>query len=139
MRAKLKLVKPVPATEMQRIGRKSDKAYGRNGHKYLTPEQVEALIKVARSIPAWLRDALMISLAWHHGLRASELVDLRWSAVYWKRADIAVNRLKNGKDTRQPLEGGAGRCARSTAIARATNTSSCRSVGRPRGTDSRSY
>ena len=48
----------------------------------------------------------MVSLAWHHGLRASELVDLRWSAIDWKRADIAVNRLKNGKDTRQPLEGG---------------------------------
>jgi type 1 fimbriae regulatory protein FimB len=43
---------------------------------------------------------LTISLAWHHG---SELVDLRWSAIDWKRADIAVNRLKN---TCQPLEGG---------------------------------
>jgi type 1 fimbriae regulatory protein FimB len=32
-----------------------------------------------------------------------------WSTcagVDWKRADIAVNQLKNGKDTRQPLEGG---------------------------------
>jgi integrase len=30
----------------------------------------------------------------------------RWSAIDWKRADIGVNRLKNGKDTRQPLDGG---------------------------------
>jgi type 1 fimbriae regulatory protein FimB/type 1 fimbriae regulatory protein FimE len=90
---------------MQRVGRKSDKAYGRDGHRYLTPEQVEALIKAARSSRHGQRDALMISLAWHHGLRASELVDLRWSAIDWKRADIAVNRLKNGKDTRQPLDG----------------------------------
>jgi hypothetical protein len=51
-----------------------------------------------------LRDALMISLAWHHGLRVSELVDPRWSAIDWRRADIAVTRLKNGKDTRQPLQ-----------------------------------
>jgi integrase len=105
MPTKLKLVKPAPATEMQRVGRKSDKAYGRDGHKYLTPEQVEALIKAAKDNRHGLRDALMISLAWHHGLRASELVDLRWSAIDWKRADIAVNRLKNGKDTRQPLGG----------------------------------
>jgi integrase len=106
MRAKLKLAYSAPSPEMQRVGRKSDKTYGRNGHKYLTPEQVEALIKAARSNRHGLRDALMISLAWHHGLRASELVDLHWSAIDWKRADIAVNRLKNGKDTRQPLEGG---------------------------------
>jgi hypothetical protein len=31
------------------------------------------------------------------------LVDLRWSAI---DAELAVTRLKNGKDTRQPLEGG---------------------------------
>jgi integrase len=48
----------------------------------------------------------MISLAWHHGLRASELTGLRWSDVDWGRADIAVTRLKNGKSTRQPLDGG---------------------------------
>jgi integrase len=90
---------------MQRVGRKSDKAYGRDGHKYLTSEQVEALIKAAKDNRYGLRDALMISLAWRHGMRASELVDLRWSAIDWKRADIAVNRLKNGKDTRQPLAG----------------------------------
>jgi type 1 fimbriae regulatory protein FimB len=94
-----------PATEKQRVGRKSDADYGRDGHKYLTPEQLEALVKAARANRHGLRDALMISLAWHHGLRASELVGLRWSAIDWKRADIAVNRLKNGKDTRQPLAG----------------------------------
>jgi type 1 fimbriae regulatory protein FimE len=105
MRAKPRLVKPAPAIEKQRVGRKSDKAYGRDGHKYLSPEQVEALAKAAKDHRHGLRDALMISLAWHHGLRASELVDLRWSAIDWKRADIAVNRLKNGKDTRQPLDG----------------------------------
>jgi integrase len=38
-------------------------------------------------------------------MRVSELVEQCWSAIDWKRADIAVNRLKNGKDTRQPLDG----------------------------------
>jgi integrase len=101
----LKLVETAPTTEKQRVGRKSDAAYGRNGHRYLTPEQVAALIKAARGSRHGARDALMISLAYHHGLRASELVDLRWNAIDWKRADIAVTRLKNGKDTRQPLDG----------------------------------
>jgi integrase len=106
MRAKLKLAYSAPTTEMQRVGRKSDKAYDRDGHKHLTPEQIQALVQVAKDNRHGLRDALMTSLAWDHGLRASELVDLRWSAIDWKRADIAVSRLKNGKDTRQQLEGG---------------------------------
>jgi integrase len=80
----------------ERVGRKKDADYGRNGHKYLTPDQVQALIKAARSGRHGNRDALMISLAWHHGLRVSELIALRWSDIDWKRADMAVTRLKNG-------------------------------------------
>ena len=54
---------------MQTVGRKSDKQYGRNGQKYLRPEQVEVLIKAAaRSNRHGLRDALMLSLAWDHAL-----------------------------------------------------------------------
>lgn len=121
MAANLRLAYSSPATEMQRVGRKSDAAYGRDGHKYLTPEQVEALIKAARQNRHGQRDALMISLAWHHGLRASELIDLRWSAIDWKRADIAVNRLKNGKDTRQPLDGADLRALRALHRERASD------------------
>ncbi|HEY2534687.1 MAG TPA: tyrosine-type recombinase/integrase [Xanthobacteraceae bacterium] len=108
MAVNLHLVGTAPRIEKQRVaraGRKSDASYGRDGHKYLTPDQVEALVKAARSNRYGQRDALMISLAWHHGLRASELIGLRWSAIDWKRADIAVTRLKNGKDARQPLDG----------------------------------
>jgi integrase len=113
MAANLTVAYSRPAIEKQRVGRKSDADYGRDGHKYLTPEQLEALIKTARTNRHGLRDGLMISLAWHHGFRASELVDLRWSAIDWKRADIAVTRLKNGKDTRQPLDGADLRSLRS--------------------------
>lgn len=105
MAANLKLVETTSAAEKHRVGRKTDAVYGRDGHRYLTPEQVAALVKVARTNRHGLRDALMISLAYHHGLRASELIALRWNAIDWRRADIAVNRLKNGNDTRQPLDG----------------------------------
>jgi type 1 fimbriae regulatory protein FimB len=106
MRAKLKLVKSAPTIEKQRVGRKSNAAYGRDGQKYLTPDQVATLIKTARQNRYGLRDALMIGLAYHHGLRVSELIVLRWNAIDWKRADIAVNRLKGSKSNRQPLDGG---------------------------------
>ena len=101
----LPLKRKASATVLQRVGRKSDKTLGRDGHKYLAPDQVAALIRAAKDNRYGARDALMISLCWRHGLRVSELVDLRWSAIDWKRADMAVNRLKNGKDTRQPLAG----------------------------------
>jgi type 1 fimbriae regulatory protein FimB/type 1 fimbriae regulatory protein FimE len=106
MRAKLKLVKSTPTVEKQRVGgRKSDAAYGCDGQKYLTPDQVSLLIKTARQNRYGLRDALMISLTYHHGLRVSELIGMRWNAVDWKRGDIAVNRLKGSKSNRQPLDG----------------------------------
>ena len=108
MAANLRLVGEPPANEKQRVarpGRKSDAHYGRDGHKYLTPDQVEALIKAARSSRYGQRDALMIRLAWRHGLRASELIALRWSDIDFKRSDMAVTRLKNGKSGRQPLDG----------------------------------
>ena len=61
-----------------------------------------ALIKAAKAGRYGQRDALMISLAYHHGLRVTELVELRWNAIDFKRADIAINRLKGSKSNRQP-------------------------------------
>jgi integrase len=105
MHAKLRLVKSAPTIKKQRVGRKSNAAYGRDGQKYLTPDQVAILIKTARQNRHGIRDALMISLAYHHGLRVSELIGMRWNAIDWKHADIAVNRLKGSKSNRQPLDG----------------------------------
>jgi integrase len=48
------------------------------------PDQVAALIKAARQNTYGLR-ALMISLTYHHALRVSELVGMRWNAIDWKR------------------------------------------------------
>ena len=104
-----RLVRKAPSAEKQkvkRVGRKSDADYGRDGHRYLTPDQVEALIKAARQSRNGLRDALMVSLCYHHGLRVSELLALRWNAVNFKAGDMAVNRIKNGRSNRQPLDGG---------------------------------
>jgi integrase len=86
------------------LGRKSDEVYGRAHQKYITRDAVEALVKSARQNRNGLRDALMISMAFHHGLRAIELVSLRWSDVNFKANDIAINRRKNGRSNRQPLD-----------------------------------
>jgi integrase len=101
MRGNLKLIDKAFFAEKPEVpsnaGRKTDAVYGREGHKYITQDQVEALIKSARQNRNGLRDALMISMAYHHGLRVSELVALRWNDVNFKANDIAVNRRKNGR------------------------------------------
>jgi integrase len=45
----------------------------------------------------------MILLAYHHGLRVSELVSLQWSAIDLVTGTLHVHRLKNGIDTTHPL------------------------------------
>jgi integrase len=99
MPANLHLVSGDPGTELQKVGRKTDADYGRDAHKYLTPSQVEALIKAASK-----RDGLMISLAYHHGLRVSELIALTWDAIDLKAGTIVIRRAKGGIGGAQHLE-----------------------------------
>jgi integrase len=98
MRRNLRLVTNDPATVLQKVGRKTDADYGRDAHKYLTPDQVASLIKASGK-----RDGLMISLAYYHGMRVSELVTLEWSAVDLKAGTIVVRRLKGGIGNTQQL------------------------------------
>jgi type 1 fimbriae regulatory protein FimB/type 1 fimbriae regulatory protein FimE len=60
--------------------------------EYLTEVEVERLIKAAKANRHGQRDAAMILLAFRHGLRAAELVDLRWDqGQKWdvERASVA--------------------------------------------------
>ena len=84
-------------------GRKPNKDY--RGREYLTPAELDELIKTAKGNRHGHRDATMILLAFRHGLRASELCDLRWDQVLFDTADLDVRRLKGSKDTMHPLQG----------------------------------
>jgi type 1 fimbriae regulatory protein FimB/type 1 fimbriae regulatory protein FimE len=69
--------------------------------EHLTDAEVERLIKTASSH----RDATMILLAYRHGLRAAELVDLRWEQVDFDRGVLHVRRAKAGTPATHPLTG----------------------------------
>jgi integrase len=74
--------------------------------EYLTPGEVEKLIKTARDGRYGHRDASLILVAYRHGLRAIELCDLEWSQVEWGRAaTLHVRRVKNGKPAAHPIRG----------------------------------
>lgn len=72
--------------------------------EYLTPEEVEALLKAARNRGRWgNRDAALILVAYRHGLRVSEAVALKWDAVDLENRQLHVTRRKGGKPSVQPL------------------------------------
>ena len=73
--------------------------------EHLTAQEVESLIEAAGANRQGHRDALMILLAFRHGLRASEVCDLRWEQVDFKAATLHVRRTKGGTPATHPLTG----------------------------------
>lgn len=74
--------------------------------EYLTPGEVKRLVDHAGKLGRHgARDAALLTLAYRHGLRVSELVALRWDVVDLKQGLLHVNRLKNGVASVHPLRG----------------------------------
>jgi integrase len=73
--------------------------------EYLTAAEVEGLIAAAKGNRWGHRDATMILVAFRHGLRATEITDLRWDQVDFAAATLAVRRAKNGSPSTHPLSG----------------------------------
>lgn len=73
--------------------------------EHLTPAEVETLIDAARRNRWGHRDATMILVAYRHGLRAAELVDLRWEQVDLNTATLHVRRVKRGAPSTHPIMG----------------------------------
>jgi integrase len=78
MRANLKLVKP-----------QADR-------KYLRPSEVAMLIRGAKAGRHGVRNGLMISIAYHHAMRVTELIGLRWDDIDLMACTIKVSRRKGG-------------------------------------------
>ena len=82
---------------------------GRNGglrtREYLTEAEVERLMKAATGNRHGHRDATMVLVAYRHGLRAAEVVDLRWGQVDFKTATLHVRRVKQGTPSTHPILG----------------------------------
>jgi site-specific recombinase XerD len=73
--------------------------------EHLTQDEVERLMKAVGDNRHGHRDATMILIAYRHGLRASELTDLRWDQVDFAKATLHVRRVKSGTPSTHPLHG----------------------------------
>jgi len=95
---------PYKRTEKPRVTPKRLKNSDVRPREYLTEDEVEKLIVAAgKHEKNGLRDALMIRMAFRHGLRAGEVVDLQWDQIDLKKGTILVRRLKNGEPSLQAL------------------------------------
>lgn len=113
-----------PGTEKQTVGnnpagRKTNKAY--RSREHLTQAEVDQLIDAAKANRYGHRDSLMVLIAYRHGLRAQELVDLRWDQVSFETATLHVNRVKRGKPSTHPLQGDEMRALRRLKREQATS------------------
>ena len=81
MRANLKLVKPAPTPVNGTVPPRRTRNADVRPREYLTPKEVERLIKASRARGRYgARDALAILMTYRHGLRAAakELIAWDW-------------------------------------------------------------
>ena len=102
-KAHLKLV--TPATVNRTVTPKRPPNSDLRTREYLTEAEVERLIEAAKGNRWGHRDATMILVAYRHGLRAAELVDLRWEQVEFRTATLHVRRVKQGMPSTHPILG----------------------------------
>jgi type 1 fimbriae regulatory protein FimB len=72
---------------------------------FLTATEMTRFLEAARRGRHGVRDHLLMLLAYRHGLRVSELVDVRMKDLDWESARLFVRRKKGSLSTHQPLEG----------------------------------
>jgi type 1 fimbriae regulatory protein FimE len=74
-----------------------------NRRRFLTAKEVQAMMQAARQGPTGERDYCLILLAFRHGMRISELLDLHYHDLDLNKGRVNVRRLKNGFSTIHPL------------------------------------
>jgi integrase len=89
---KMRLVAPI--TENRTVVPRRPKNADLRTREHLTPDEVEKLIDAAADNRHGHRDALMVLLTYRHGLRAAEVVDLRWEQIDFKTAVLHVRRVQ---------------------------------------------
>lgn len=73
--------------------------------EHLTEAEVERLIATARKNRWGHRDATMILMAYRHGFRPAELIDLQWQQIEFVSGALHVRRVKRGTPSTHPILG----------------------------------
>jgi integrase len=136
-KAALRLV--APNTENRTVGPRRPKNADLRTREHLTHDEAELLIEAAKKNRHGQRDGLMVLLAYRHGLRAAEVVDLRGSRSTSKRLPCTSGASRTARLALilSPAVS-CGYCGAISGKARAHRSSSCRNAAhRYRHPDSR--
>jgi integrase len=99
----LRLVAPATIKRTVTPRRRPNAEYRTREH--LTETEVEKLIESTKDNRYGHRDSTMILVAFRHGLRASELVSLRWDQIDFEGGRLHVRRAKRGTPSTHPISG----------------------------------
>jgi type 1 fimbriae regulatory protein FimB/type 1 fimbriae regulatory protein FimE len=102
-KSSLRLVRPATVNRTVTPTRRPNRELRTREH--LTETEVNKLITAAKGNRHGHRDATMILVAYRHGLRASELVDLRWDQIDFAAGTLHVRRVKRGTPATHPIIG----------------------------------
>jgi len=103
VKSRLRLVTPAPEKRTVTPTRRPNADLRTREH--LTEAEVERLLKATKGNRWGHRDGTMILVAYRHGLRASELTDLRWDQIDFATATLHVRRVKQGSPSTHPIMG----------------------------------
>ena len=82
---------------------KRGKPYG-GKRQALTQDELDRLFAALKGNRHGHRDYMIALVTFLHGLRVSELIDLRWDDIDWRKGTIAIRRLKGSIDGTHYLE-----------------------------------
>jgi integrase len=99
----LKLVTPV--TVKRTVTPKRPPNADLRTREHLTEAEVERLMGAARKNRWGHRDTTMVLVAYRHGFRPAELVDLRWDQIEFASGALHVRRVKRGTPSTHPILG----------------------------------
>jgi integrase len=78
---------------------------GKGGKRQaLTQDELDRLFAALKGNRHGHRDYMIALVTFLHGLRVSELIDLRWDDIDWRKGTIAIRRLKGSIDGTHYLE-----------------------------------
>lgn len=89
----------------KRAKKQTAQAVDKKGKDFLTEGEMKRLLDAAKGSRYGTRDHLMLLMTYRHGLRVSELIDLRLKDLDLDTSRLYVRRKKGSLSTHQPIEG----------------------------------
>jgi type 1 fimbriae regulatory protein FimB len=88
-----------------RTGAEAENTVDDRPKNFLTEAEIADFLKAARKGRHGIRNYAMLLLAFRHGLRVSELINIRMPDIDFDTGRLFVRRVKGSLSTSQPLEG----------------------------------